>query len=270
MKITKSVKYTLAALAIAGITVTTAGCVPMMFPAFSSISVASETETRQFSYSDFDRIEVGSAFKVNVSRSDSASVSITLNRNLFDNLEVSQTGDTLQIGMKNFFPFFGNATMEVTVTLPELKGLELSGACRGEVSGFNSSQDMDLSVSGASTLKVSDLAAGNVRVAVSGASQLSGAINMKSGILGISGASTLELIGTATDTSLDVSGASTLRLTGFPMQKASVHLSGASNAEIEVSGQLDVFLSGASRLAYTGNPSLGSISVTGGSTLNHK
>ena len=160
--------------------------------------------------------------------------------------------------------------MEAVVTMPELQALEVSGATQGELSGFTSTQDLQLEVSGASSLNVTAVSAGDTRLEVSGASELRGDIRMDSGIFNISGASTVELTGAATDTDLQVSGASTLRLTGFPMRETAAHISGASNAEIEVSDRLDVFLSGASRLAYAGNPSLGPMSVTGGSTLNHK
>ena len=51
---------------------------------------------------------------------------------------------------------------------------------------------------------------------------------------------------------------------------ASVNVSGASYATIEVSGTMDADLSGASRLIYSGNPEVRSIDVSGASTLSKR
>jgi len=49
-----------------------------------------------------------------------------------------------------------------------------------------------------------------------------------------------------------------------------MHLSGASDATVNASGRLDGNLSGASRIIYMGNPTLGSVSASGGSTISQK
>ena len=52
--------------------------------------------TEEFNFSDFIRVEVGSAFKVEVVRSDSYHVSITADDNLFDDyIRVSKAGATV-------------------------------------------------------------------------------------------------------------------------------------------------------------------------------
>jgi len=51
---------------------------------------------------------------------------------------------------------------------------------------------------------------------------------------------------------------------------AEINLSGASDATINASGRLDGDLSGASKLSYVGNPTLGSINTSGGSTISQK
>jgi len=70
--------------------------------------------------------------------------------------------------------------------------------------------------------------------------------------------------------SIGASGASRVKLADFSVADAKVNLSGASNATINASGRLDGDLSGASRLDYIGNPTLGRLSVTGGSTISRK
>jgi hypothetical protein len=93
---------------------------------------------------------------------------------------------------------------------------------------------------------------------------------MADGRFGLSGASFIELEGSADDVIIDASGASNVKFGGLSVGDASIDLSGASGATVNAGGSLDVNLSGASRLSYLGSPTLGNISVTGGSTISRK
>ena len=225
--------------------------------------------TKEFDFADFTDVEVGYAFEVDVTRSDTYGVTITLNENLFDYLDVTLSGTTLRIRMKSGYTYT-RTTRRASIALPDLRSLELSGASRGDVSGFSSEDDMDFSVSGASSLTLVDLKADDVTFEVSGASRTNGGIEMADGRFEVSGASTVELEGRASDVRLEVSGASTARLERFPMGNADVRVSGASNATVEVSDRLDIDVSGASRLIYNGGAELGGVNVSGGSTLSRR
>lgn len=80
----------------------------------------------------------------------------------------------------------------------------------------------------------------------------------------------LELTGTAETAGLEASGASSLRLANYRVQNADVRLSGASNADLEVSSRSDIEVSGASRLTFGGNPTVGRIEVSGASKINRR
>lgn len=223
--------------------------------------------TREFDFDDFTRLHVGSAFEVQVDKADSYGVSITANENLFDYLELYQEGETLTIELKRWHSYT-NTTRKASITLPDLRGLSLSGASRGKVEGFSSSQPLDLELSGASSLDIDDLEAGDTTLDVSGASRAKGSITMAKARFDVSGASTIELEGSASGASIDVSGASSAGLADFSVVVATVDLSGASRATIDASGTLDCDLSGASRLNYVGNPALGHVEVSGASTIS--
>jgi len=223
--------------------------------------------TREFDFDDFTRLHVGSAFEVEVDKADSYGVAITANENLFDYLELFQEGETLTIKLKPWHSFI-NTTRKASIALPDLRGLSLSGATRGKVEGFSSSHRLDLDLSGASDLDIDDLKAGDTTVDVSGASTAKGSITMAKGRFDVSGASTLELKGFASEASIELSGASNAGLADFSVVDATVDLSGASRATINVSDNLECDLSGASRLNYVGNPALSHVEVSGASTIS--
>jgi len=67
-----------------------------------------------------------------------------------------------------------------------------------------------------------------------------------------------------------VSGASTCNLADFPVHDVNVNVSGASTGTINLDGRLDANVSGASTLLYIGEPTMGTINVSGASTLREK
>ncbi|MBA7710270.1 hypothetical protein ES703_119210 [subsurface metagenome] len=225
-------------------------------------------DTQEFNFSDFSRVEVGSAFEVEVVQSDSYSVSVTADDNLFDYILVSKQGTTLKIRLKT--AQYIDTTTRAEITMPQLHGLELSGATQGTVSGFSSTENVDIKVSGASSLDMVDMSAGDVQFDISGASKVTGDITAGDAKFDVSGASTVQLEGSAGDIIIEASGASRLELAAFPVNNTDVKLSGASTGTVNLDGRLDADLSGASKLSYIGEPTMGTINTSGGSTLSKK
>ncbi len=134
--------------------------------------------------------------------------------------------------------------------MPQLNGLTVSGASRGDVYDFSSAEDVDITVSGASRVN-GDMTAGNIEFDISGASRI-------------------QLEGSANDMVAAVSGASRLNLGSFTVNNANVGFSGASSGTVNLDGRLDADLSGASRLWYIGEPTTTDINTSGASTVSKK
>jgi hypothetical protein len=202
--------------------------------------------TKLYDITGFTGIEVGYAFKVDIARSDNYSISIAINEKIADRLTVTKTGDALKIGFKE--PMFNFHTRPLaTITLPDLRSLDLSGAAKGNVKGFKSSHDFNLDLSGASSLDM-EMEAGAFKAEISGASHANGYLK-------------------AASSDIEVSGASQANLENYAVANADVELSGAGQANMLINGRLNADLSGASRLEYGGKPALGRIETSGGSSL---
>lgn len=223
-----------------------------------------------FDYRDFTKIEAGYAFGIDVVKADTYLVRITIDDNLYEYLDISKQGDTLYLRLKPNYNYI-SVNRKATINLPDLEKLGLSGASQADIgSGFSSYHAVDFELSGASKVDIDNMKAGNTNFGLSGASKASGNIEMADGRFDLSGASSLELEGSAKDIDIQASGASHVELPDFSVVDADINLSGASGATINASGRLDGDLSGASRLTYMGNPTLGSVSASGGSTISQK
>jgi len=206
-------------------------------------------ETEEYAFTDFTKFEVGSAFKFEIKQSSSYSINVTADDNVIDYVRVSKDGQTLEIRLERV-SILGPVTLRASVTMPQLHGLTASGASRGTVSGFSSTEDLDITVSGASIVS-GDITAGNVE-------------------FGISGASTIQLEGSANDMDADVSGASLFKLDDFIVNNADVNFSGASSGTVNLNGRLDANLSGASTLWYIGEPTSTDINTSPASKVIKK
>jgi hypothetical protein len=165
-------------------------------------------KTEEYTFTDFHKVEISSAFEFDIRQSGSYGVSITADDNVIEKVQVTKEGNTLKIGLGTI-PRLGPVTLQATVTMPQLRSLAVSGASRGAVYDFSSAEDVNITLSGASKV-AGDLTAGNV------------------------------------------------------------NFSGASTGTINLSGKLDANLSGASKLSYIGEPTMGTINTSGGSTLSKK
>jgi hypothetical protein len=214
----------------------------------STLQGSGNIVTQEMDFADFTAVEAANAFVVDITRSDSFAVTLRVDENVMGLLDVSKAGDTLRIRLKPRSNVT-NATLEASVTMPELGGLKLSGASRVYLSGFATSDQVDVELSGASTLD-GGLEAGSVDLEASGASRVA-------------------LEGSADEMSVTGSGASTLDLKDFVVDTADIDLSGASEATVNVAERIDrVDVSGASRLRYAGDPALGDVTTSGGATVD--
>jgi hypothetical protein len=237
--------------------------------AFYHVTGSKDIETRQFDYTGFTKIEVSDAFDVTVTRSATYSVGVTLNDNIFNDLNISMSGATLKISM-NSFAHFIDVTQQVAISLPELDSLSITGACEATVTGFQSSRNLVLAVTGASGMQIDDITAADTTINILGASHLSGSLTANNADLSITGVSHITLSGSASTMKLSVIGTSDASLADFVVGNADVTAEGVSDADVEVHGTLNINLSGVSTLTYGDSPKLGNVSVSGVSNLRRR
>jgi hypothetical protein len=196
---------------------------------------------------DFSRVEAGQAVLVEIVKGDTFSTKITIDDNLISEVRVVKEGTTLHIGLNNKKSINQQGPSKVSITMPHLEGIKLSGASKATLKGFDSAKEFSANLEGASQL-AGDMKAAKVNLAVSGASKV-------------------KLQGSAKVGTLSASGASALDLKDYNLASADARLSGASKATVNVLEKLDYNLSGASHLTIRGNPTVGKKELKGASRV---
>lgn len=201
--------------------------------------------SKTYDYGDFTEVKAQNGMHVELTRADSFTIEVVTDDNAIEYVQVSKSGNTLSIKPKPNVAF-RDTTLTAKVTMPELHKIELSGGSHLNLTGFNSTHDLSVKLSGGSHVSdfitPSDITAGNVD-------------------FNLSGGSHVRLTGSANDLDIDCSGGSHIDLEGFSADNADINLSGGSHATVNISDTLNVDISGGSKVYYIGNPTMGNIEV---------
>jgi hypothetical protein len=201
--------------------------------------------TKAFEFNAFTGIKAENGMHVELTKSGTFSVEVIADDNVMEHIQVSKSGDTLKVRPKANAAF-RSATLTAKITMPDLYKLELSGGSHASVSGFNSSHELSVRLSGGSHLSEpmspSDISAGDADFDLSGGSHVT-------------------LTGSGDDLKVKCSGGSHINLEGFPVTNADIDLSGGSHATVNVGGTLDAKLNGGSKAYYIGEPTMGKTDV---------
>ena len=193
------------------------------------ISGSGNLKTEKRELAGFKKIQAGGAIALEVISGKEFSVEIEADDNILPHIKTEVRGDTLHIERENKLNFSNNR-LTARISLPELNGLDLSGASRAQVSGV-ATDDLKLQASGASEIKIS---------------------------------------GAAKDVDADLSGASRLEAENLQAEEASIDASGASRATVFATREIEAEASGASNITYSGNPKSVNKNASGASSISEK
>ena len=204
-------------------------------------------EKRYSDLGEFVRLETDSSVSVTVAGGDRREVVVRADDNVIDDVVVDSDGDTLSIRVASGVRL-SDATLEADVVTPELLSVEANGASEVTVRD--------------------DLEPDRFEVSATGASEVTAELTTAEAELSASGSSTVTLDGRSESISAEVLGASEMELASLEVTNMEIDLSGASSAEVTVTGTLSASASGASELVYGGDPSIERSDTSGSSSIS--
>jgi len=189
-------------------------------------------EQRQYNVDQFTGVDAGGIFDVTIQPGDAFSVLISAKPETHAYIDADVRGDVLTLDFSKSMRRPGDVI--VAIVMPTLNQVEVSGAAEMQVfRGFNADK-FTLVGSGASNIDI-DIDANSISADLSGASDV-------------------RMAGNANHLKLDGSGATEFSGKNLLVGNAQVDLSGASDAAVNVSNDLDVDLSGSSDLRCGRSP----------------
>lgn len=205
-----------------------------------------EEITKTYPLADFDRLDMGSAFRIEVRKGTAFQVEVRGNRRDIDDLGLHVRNSTLEILYDRNWQRNRRYDMFITVTMPTVRAVSFSGASRSTITGFTDLPALSIGLSGASR-----------SIAIVNAARLSA---------DLSGSSDLVVTGTGNQLSGKLSGSSRIDTYDFSVLQADLDLSGSSTARVRVNDALTVQASGGSTVWYRGAPRVNT-SLSGASAV---
>lgn len=128
-------------------------CCTISFPTLP-LTGSGNVVTQEEEITGFDRVNVSHAFHVEITKAEAFRVVVRVDDNLRQYLRVTKRGSTLMIGLEpGRLSTVRRATLEAEITMPELTGIGLSGSSQVTITGFESTNPLDVDASGASELR---------------------------------------------------------------------------------------------------------------------
>jgi hypothetical protein len=200
---------------------------------------------KTYTYSDFTKLYIAYGFTAEVKASTTYKIEVKADDNLFDYISVTKQGELLTVRMKP--GSYSQSHLQVTISMPVLKDIKLTDGGKTEVSGFSSSNDLN--------------------VWLADGTKLTGSITAQNVKITLTDGSYIELNGSGNNFNLVNRNGSRADLQNFTVVNADVSISDGGNLNIRATGTLNADLTAGSRVIYFGNPTLGNIKLAAGSTV---
>ena len=192
-------------------------------------------ETKSFPQNNFNALSISGGWTADIRYSETFSMQIETDENIFSDLDISVAGTTLNIGFKSGYSI-SPTQCKVSITMPALIKLQTAGSLTAIISSFNMPKDsMSIDISGSGNITARDITVNTLKVDVSGSADFSAT-------------------GKAKNIIADVSGSGDIKTTDFETEKADISISGSGSAKVWVTRHLKADIGGSGSVRYKGNP----------------
>lgn len=207
--------------------------------ALFALAAPASAVDRRFSVTDFDRVVVEGPYRVHLVTGRPSSATVSGSREAIDRVTVDVQGQTLRI-RRNRNAWAGNervapGPLTVELATRNLRSVRLIGPTQVEVRG-GSGLNLEFSVEGSGSLKVTGVAADNLS-------------------LGLIGSGRIEIAGTARRLRADFQGSGEMSGQGLVVaQEATIGTTTAGSVALTVNGPVTVTANGLGDVAIFGRP----------------
>ncbi len=194
----------------------------------NGISVSEERVT-----TNFNKIANTGSFIVHVSNDESYEVIVNAEENIIPYIETYVSGGTLYIDIDRYISLSNTKPMEVYVSMPNLKGLKLSGSGRINTEFFETNE-MDIILSGSGRIETSCKSS---KVEAS-----------------IPGSGTVNISGETDYAEFKISGSGNINATTLFTDTCYSSITGSGEIKTTVENLLGVRITGSGNVYYSGDP----------------
>ena len=197
----------------------------------------------EFDLDGFKTVEAGNACNVTLTQGEAYSVKVSCDDNVVNLLDIKKEGDSLCLYLAPFTAY-NRVTYNAEITMPEIDMIKAADASDMAVSGFESGDLLTIELKDASSADIKMISVNDVTADISDAARCVFTADVMMG-----------------DLDLNCSDASSADFRNASADNASVYVSDASDAWVNLSGELSGSVKDASSLYYKGTTNTGNLNV---------
>lgn len=198
------------------------------------VSPSGNQISKDINIKPFDHLVIKNNFEVTISQGETESLSLQGDENIMPYLEIKQNNGKLTIGLEDGLTLSNIDPIIVSITLINLKKLEISGINDVKSNSIINIDQLDLQISGKTNLTI------DIKV-----NQLD---------CDISGISNIDIKGSTNTLNIESSGKSNIRVNDLKAKNVKLESSGISNIDVHASHSLYIESSGLGNIRYKGEP----------------
>ena len=210
--------------------------------------------TKEYRFDEIDKISLAGSAACSYTQSDAApQVTLTIDENLLDYVEVTMKAGALSVGPKLDRPNGGSSynlqptTYKVEINSKALRRVELAGSGSFTTNAMQVER-VKFDLAGSGSVKVAGLQADKVSCDVAG----SGNVLLK---------------GRVRDASFDLAGSGSIDASGCEAEEVEGDIAGSGNMEVFATKQLKGDIAGSGKIYYKGSPKVKSDTVGSGKVV---
>ena len=208
-------------------------------------------ETRTIAVDDFTGINLLGSDNVNIQQGPIQIVEATGHPNIIDRLESDVTAGTWNIKLQD--GCYNNYQLSITITLPLIEKIVITGSGNVDVEHFTEQSDLNLEIIGSGNMLLKSFTgAQNANVSIIGSGNVFGTFDF------------IDL------ENLNISIVGSGNFLGFPMRTevCTINIAGSGDCEVYVYDELNVTIDGSGDVRYQGNPVINTNIRGSGNVIN--
>lgn len=209
------------------------------------------SEERSSNY--FNKIEVEGSFDVFVSQGSTRSIVVEADENLLDQIVTSTSGDRLIISTRRDRCLRSSNPIEVYITTPDLKDIQLSGSGSLECQNLET-PDLNVDLDGSGSIYLGYVNTDEIDLTIDGSGYIDCDVVTSSAEMNVNGSGEMRVSGTTDVADITVSGSGKIRANEMDASDCYATVTGSGDIYAFAFDLLDISITGSGTVYYYGNP----------------
>lgn len=234
-------------------------------------TTAMAADTQQYDFDDFNAVEVSAGITVTIERGEDYSVEAEAKRGRLRRLEITQSGNTLDIDRRTSWGILGlgrRDRFEVTITLPELEFAKASSGSSMDITG-QFDDDLGLEASSGASMSFDGTVSDDLEIdASSGASVSAHNLTIQDLTVEATSGASVSLSGTCDNIDAEADSGASLSAKSLECRTTDADSGGGASLSVYATDKAKAHASGGASLSVHGKPPIVESSASGGASIS--